>query len=47
MITKIFYINVDRRDDRRKYMELQCLRLGINYERWEGVDGGEGIFQQG
>jgi len=37
-IKKIIYINMERRDDRRQFMEKQLRGLGIDYERFSAVE---------
>ena len=37
-ITKIIYINLNKRTDRREYIENQLNNLGLEYERFEAIE---------
>jgi len=36
---RIVYLNMDRRDDRRAWMESQATAIGLSFERFRAVDG--------
>jgi GR25 family glycosyltransferase involved in LPS biosynthesis len=37
-VVDITYINMERDEDRKKFMETQLAQLGIPYRRWVGID---------